>query len=137
MTRELTTKSPSGRPKRVPISEQKRLSIHNRDPNYHYRIVNTTDAKGHDKIQAMLLAGYEIDKDNAGKVGDARVDQASGLGSVPEFSVGQGVKAIVMRIPKEWYAEDQAAKQAQVDAGEETMHQNARKASDYGEFRSK
>ena len=135
MTRELTTKSPSGRAKRTPLNVRNRLSVKDKDPNFHYRIVNTTDHNGADRIEAFKEAGYEIDPVNNGNVGDKRVDAAPGLGSTPEFSVGQGKKAIVMRIKREWYDEDQAAKLAQIKAQEETMYSDARKAADYGSFR--
>jgi len=39
------------------------------------------------------------------------------------------LKAVVMRIPKEFYEEDQAMKQAQIDELEATMGSNAKKGS--------
>lgn len=128
-TRELTAKSPSGRVKRTPLNQRNRLSIKDRDPNYHYRIVNTTDGHGFDRINDFLEAGYEVVSTS---VGDKRVDQSAGLGSAPEFSVGQGTKAVVMRIKKEWYEEDMAAQQAVINAQEETMRRDARQKADYG-----
>lgn len=128
MSRELTPKSPSGRVKRTPITVRNRLAVRDQDPNYHYRIVNDIE----DRIEQFKEQGYE--PVNAGPVGDKRVDTSTGLGSVPTFSVGQGTKAVVMRIKKEWYAEDQEAKDARVNATEETMRQDAKKAADYGSF---
>lgn len=127
MTRELTPKSPSGRVKRTPLGQRNRLTVKDKDPNYFYRIVNTTDGQGTDRVNEFLEAGYEV-VDN--KVGDKRVDTSAGLGKNPEFSVGQGVKAVVMRIPREYYEEDQAAKLAHVKAQEDTMRQDAK--ADYG-----
>lgn len=131
MTRELTTKSPSGRVKRTPIAGRNRLSLKERDPNYHYRIVNDVD----DRIDQFLERGWEVVKD--AKVGDKRVDNPTGVGSVNTISVGQGIKAVTMRVRKEDYDADQNAKQAEVDASEETMRRDARRAADYGTLNSK
>ena len=128
MVKELTTKSPSGRVKRTPLAVRNRLSVKDTDPNYTYRIVNTTDAHGGDRVASFLEHGYELVEST--KVGDKRVDISAGLGSTPEFSVGQGKKAVVMRIRKEWYTEDQQAKLDQIKATEETMYKTAR--ADYG-----
>lgn len=127
MTRELATKSPSGRTRRTSLTRRNRLSVQDKDPNYHYRIVNDVD----DRVSQFIENGYEVVNT---KVGDKRVDQSAGLGSVPAFSVGQGTKAVVMRIKKEWYEEDRQAANAVVDATEQTMYQDVKKASDYGTF---
>jgi len=39
-----------------------------------------------------------------------------------------------MRIPKEWYDEDQKTKQQEIDAIEASMKSDARKAADYGKL---
>jgi hypothetical protein len=130
MTRELKTKSPSGRPQRTPIGRRNRLSVSNQDPNYHYRIVNDID----DRVYLMQQNGWEIVPADQARVGDSRVEASSALGSKSYISVGGGTKATVMRIPKEYYEEDQRAKQAEVDALEQTMKDDARKAADYGKL---
>lgn len=127
MTRELTPKSPSGRVKRTPIGKRNVLTVKDKDPDYVYRIVNVSDGKGSNRVEEFKEAGYEV---QANSVGDKRVDTEAGLGKNPEFSVGQGMKAVVMRIRREYYDEDQEAKLAQVKAQEETIHQNAK--ADYG-----
>ncbi len=127
MTKEPIAKSPSGRVKRTPIGSRNILTVKDKDPNFHYRVVNTTDGSGSDRIQQFIEAGYEV---VGNEVGDKRVDASSGLGSKPEFSVGQGTKAVVMKIPKEYYDEDQAIKQARIKATENTLKQSAK--ADYG-----
>lgn len=136
MTRELAQKAQSVRPKRTPLGQRNRLSVKDQDPNYVYRIVNTTDSSGADRIESFKEAGYEV-VEKPGTVGDKRVDVSSGLGNSPEISVGQGKKAVVMRIPREWYAEDQHAKQATVDSAEETMYEKAKNNADYGSLQTK
>ena len=123
-------KSTSGRVKRTPLTVRNRLSVKNKEPGYVYRIVNDVD----DRIDELKEQGYEVDTANVGKVGDKRVDVSTGLGSAPSFSVGQGVKAVVMRIKQEWYDEDQAMKLAQVRATEETMHKDSK--ADYGSIQT-
>lgn len=122
-------KSPRGRVKRTPISGRNRLSLQNKDPNYEYRIVNDVA----DRVDSFKENGWEpvLAKDT--KVGDKRVEGTSATGSVAELSVGQGTKAIVMRIKREWYEEDQAAKARQVDAIEQTMKEDAQRGN-YGKF---
>ena len=66
-------------------------------------------------MQEFMEAGYELVKDDSVKVGDKKVNKSSSEGSLSQVSVGQGQKAFVVRIKKEWYEEDQAAKQLRVD----------------------
>lgn len=119
-----TSRRASARVKRTPVGSRNRISLKHQDPDYTYRIVNDLD----DRVQQLLDAGYEIDTTQT--VGDKRVDTPSAMGGA--FSVGNGVKAFVMRQKKEWYQEDQASKQAQIDQVEQTMYSDARKAADYG-----
>jgi hypothetical protein len=119
--KELISKAPSGRVKRTPVSGRNRLTVQGKDPNYVYRIVN--DEEG--RIARFQEGGYELLEDEAVKVGDKRANQTSSEGSVKQLSVGGGKKAYVMRIRRDWYEEDQKAKQAQVDALEATTKKKA------------
>lgn len=122
----------SARPQRASLGKRDRLSIKNKEEGFVYRIVNDVD----DRVDQLTEAGYEIcTKEHVGQIGNKRVDNTSSVGSTAHFSVGQGTKALVMRIRKEWYQEDQDAKQAEIDAVEATMKSDARKAADYGEFK--
>lgn len=125
---QAATKVPSGRIKRTPIGVRNRLSVKDQDPNYHYRVVNAYDADGNptNKVEARLEQGYEF---VTTKVGDTRVDNPSSLGSATEISVGGRARAVIMRIPKEYYDEDQAAKQAQIDELEASMGLEAARRS--------
>lgn len=126
---ENLVKSPRGRVRRTPISTRNRLTVHNKDANYQYRIVNDTD----DRIEAFKQNGWEVVQAKDVKVGDKRADTATSTGSAAEISVGQGTKAVVMRIPKDWYEEDQRAKADQVDALENTMKEDAQRGT-YGKL---
>lgn len=125
-----TPASASARPKRTPISGRNVLTVKGKEPGYEYRIVNDTG----DRIEMFKDAGWELVESKTVTVGDRRVDRTTSEGSYAQVSVGGGTKAFVMRIPKEYYDEDQKAKQAQVNALEESMKKQALSSSDYGKL---
>lgn len=129
MSKEAISKSPSGRVKRTPVGVRNVLTVKGKDPEYEYRIVNDTG----DRVAQFLDAGYEVVNAADVQIGDRRVNQSSTEGSVAQTAVGGGIKGIVVRIKKEWYNEDQAAKQAQVDASEAATKQQALEDR-YGKF---
>ena len=121
----------SARPHRTPVGQRNRLAIKNKEDGYTYRIVNDVD----DRVEQLQGRGYELcTNEHVGAIGNKRVDNTSSLGSTAHFSVGQGTKAVVMRIPNDWYKEDQDVKQAELDAVEATMKADARRAADYGKL---
>jgi hypothetical protein len=131
MEKQLNTKTLVERPKRAPVVGRSRLAIRQRDPNYHYRIVNANLESDPDRVTNLEEIGYEVvPRGLVGDTGDKRVDNPSALGSAGQISVGQGTKAVVMRIPKEYYEQDQAAKQAEITA----VEQSAAKSADYGKI---
>ena len=104
------SKAPSGRVSRTPVGTRNILTVKGKDPNYVYRHVNDID----DRISMFQEAGYELVQDESVVVGDKRVNAASSLGSAKAVSVGQGTKAYLMRIKRDWYEEDQARKLSNV-----------------------
>ena len=97
------------------------LTIANKDPNYEYRWIK--DIPG--RIQWLEERGWEVVQDDL-KVGQKTVDSPAGkLSSALTRFGGGNVTLVAMRIPKEWYDEDQARKQENVDALEQTMLQEA------------
>lgn len=115
--KEVIAKSPSGRAKRTPVGVRNILTVANKDPNFEYRIVNDTG----DRIAAFEDAGWELVEANAVRVGDKRVERTTPEGTKAQVSVGKGEKAFVMRIPKEFYKEDQEAKLQRVRQLEESI----------------
>lgn len=102
------------------------------DPNFVYRWVNDVG----DRINLMKELGYEIVTDPNVTVGDRKVEStkdASG-GSPVIANVGGGIKAYYMRIPKEWYEEDQKAKAAKIDELEASIKGDAVAGADYGKL---
>lgn len=107
------------------------VTVKGKDPNYVYRVVNDKD----DRIEQFKEAGYELVADEAVKVGDKRVNAATSIGSHKQLSVGQGTKAVVMRIRRDWYEEDQAAKLSHVAAVEDATRKKALDGT-YGELKT-
>jgi hypothetical protein len=102
-----------------------KLTITGKEPGFEYRIVNDSD----DRILELQERGYEVVTHDA-SVGDKRVGIPKKEGSPIEISVGGGKKAYLMRIKKEWYDEDQAAKMSDIDATEDALKKTS--DSDYG-----
>ena len=130
MEKTLNTKTLVERPRRVSVTGRSRLNVRNKEPGYFYRVVNVNLESDPGRVDDLIERGYEIvPQDKVGSVSDKRVDNPTALGSAGQISVGQGTKAIVMRIRKEWYDEDQAAKQAEIDATENRAKSSG---ADYG-----
>ena len=121
MEKEAIAKAPSGRVQRTPIGTRNILTVKGKDPAYNYRYVNDID----DRVAQFQEAGYELVQDDAAQSGDKRVNAASSLGSSKAVSVGQGTKAYLMRIKREWFDEDQARKLNQVAEVERSTKEKA------------
>lgn len=124
------TKSLSGRVRRTPVGVRNVLTVGNKDANYEYRIVNDEG----DRVEQFKAAGYDVVSASDVTVGDRRINAATAEGSAAQVSVGGGMKAVVMRIKKEWYAEDQDAKIANIAATEAATKSEAVRGSDYGKL---
>lgn len=109
-----------------PLPERKRrsptagardiLTVYDKDPNFVYRWVRNDEGR----VQWFKERGYDVVTE-AHKVGQKAVDSGSQLGSAVTKFGGGTVTLILMRIPKEWYDEDQAAKEDAIAAVEATM----------------
>lgn len=118
MTEKTVNKAPSGRPVRKPVGLRNRLSVLDQDPGYVYRWVNN-NASGGDRVEILKEAGYEtVPKGTHRSTG--RVE-ASAPGSIEQIPGGSGDTLVLMRQKREWYEEDQAAKQARVDETEQAQ----------------
>lgn len=121
MEKEAIAKAPSGRVRRSPLTRKNVLTVVGKEPGFEYRIVNDTE----DRIAEFVERGYEVVSSNKIQVGDKRVSKASSEGSPVQMSVGGGRKGVVMRIRKDWYDEDQKAKQDYIDETERATKQKA------------
>ena len=131
MTKEAIAKAPAGRVTRTPVGTRNILTVRGKDPEYEYRIVNDVE----DRITQLQEAGYEIVQSDSVDVGDKRAANGTSIGSAKQLSVGQGTKAFVMKIKKEWYDEDQRAKQGQIAATESAIKEPSLNGSDYGSLK--
>lgn len=106
---------------RIPVSGNRDiLTVKDKDDNYEYRWV--LDIPG--RLEKFQDGGWEFVKDDL-EVGQDTVDRSTKLGSTLTKRSGLNV-LVLMRIRKEWYDEDQKAKQDSVDALEQTMMHDIR-----------
>ena len=121
--------------KRVPVSGNRDiLNVKGQEEGFVYRWVNDQD----DRITKFEAAGYEhVDHDVV--IGTTSTKQASQVGKTVTKNVGKGTTAHLMRIKKEWYEEDQAAKQRSVNETEAAMKQQLNSGNDgtYGKVEIK
>jgi len=101
---------------RTPLGQRNRLSFGNLDPDFVYRVVNDKDSR----LKDAQAAGYEFVVSDE-KLGDIRVAEGSSMDSRVAKPVGGGVTGYLMRIPKEFYDEDQTAKYDKINKSEEAM----------------
>jgi len=128
--KEPIAKAPERRVRRLPVGQRQPLNVIGKDPNYVYRFVNDTGAR----VAQFLDAGYEIEEASTVRIGDKRINTPTAEGTKAVAHVGLGDKAFLMKIPKEWYEEDQALKQAEVARSEEAMREKALDGT-YGELK--
>ena len=125
----LRTGDRAKRPDRTPIHEARdRLTIKGKDPAFVYRIVKDKP----DRIDMFLAAGYEVVTDDV-QVGDKKVATPGKEGSPVKINLGRNEHGYLMRIPREWFEEDQKAKELELKAREEQMVQKAKQET-YGKL---
>jgi len=109
------------RPKRVPFgSPVKRMNCPDDDEKFHYRVFNDNWRKEPGRIQRAKNAGYEeVDHEITGMAVGTNDD-------------GSEIKAVLMRIPKEWYDEDQAKKAEKLDEIDKQIYGETKKKNRYG-----
>lgn len=119
--KEAIAKAPERRVRRTPIGQRNVLTVAGKEPGYEYRFVNDAG----DRVQEFLDNGWEVVQSSNVSIGDKRLGNPTSEGSAAVASVGQGMKAVVMRIKDEYYQEDQAAKQAYVQKTEDAIRGEA------------
>jgi hypothetical protein len=119
--KESIAKAPERRVRRTPVGQRHVLTVSGKEPGYEYRFVNDSG----DRVQTFLDNGWETVPSKGVRVGDKRIGTPGTDGSIAKASVGQGITGVLLRIKDEWYAEDQAAKQAHVAATEAATREKA------------
>lgn len=119
MTAKVEEKKPAPRARRTPAAGARdKLTVYDADPNYVYRWVRNDEGR----VQWFQERGYEV-VTRGQEVGQKTVDQGSQLGSAITKFGGGTVTLILMRILREWFDQDQAAKEESIAATEATMKQ--------------
>lgn len=108
---------PERKARRTPAAGPRdKLSVYDKDPNFVYRWVRNDEGR----VQWFKERGYEV-VNQPHKVGESTVDSGSPLGSAVTKFGGGNVTLVLMRILREWFDEDQAAKEEAIAATEATM----------------
>ena len=107
---------------RVSYKDRNKIATTERDPNFVYRVVNDDDSRYAGRIEEMKKIGYILCTEE--NMGDEVGVEGSSVGSAIGRPVGHGVRGVTMKIPREYYEEDQRAKQLDVDLTEEGMVDN-------------
>jgi hypothetical protein len=117
-----TRTNPQKRVERKPLFAQGPQAVSgDLDKNFEYRFVNDIGSR----ISNFKAAGYEFVEDTDLVVGDSRVFDPSDVGSAKIVTSNDGTKSYLMRIKKEYYDEDQAAKAARLDELDKAMQNPA------------
>ena len=107
----------------------------NMDSEYHYSWP-LDDSEDGSKMERLLQAGYAFCKPEENLVaGNSSVYASVHQGSVIRVPAGQGKYHYLMKIPQEWYEDDQAAGQALVDKTEGSLQEQSNKEGFYGNLK--
>lgn len=121
----MTNVTKTARPQRAtrkPLHQRGPLAISGeKDPNFEYRFVNDRGSR----ISNHQEAGWELVEDANLVVGDSRVKDAATLGTAKAVTSDDGTVSYLMKIKKEYYEEDRAAKQAINDEQEKALKTDA------------
>ena len=102
------------RPSRSSSGSRDVLTVQGKDDNFIYRVVN--DVPG--RVAEMQSRGYELAEGD--EVFLSNKDSSRSEGSVKSKHVGGGINGVLMKIPKEWYNEDQALKMEHIKKVEQS-----------------
>ena len=118
------------RTKRIPVSSNRApLAVKGFDhKNFQGRWVNDID----DRIANFLEGGYEFVLKDGHTVSEPTMDATTKLDSRVKKPVGKGVTAYLMRLPKDLWLEDQAAKEKELAALDRAMKAPKSNGADYG-----
>lgn len=131
----------TSRPKRVAVSGNRDiLTVVGKDNEFKYRWVKDINESGQ-RVFKFRQAGYEfVDATTAEQygIGSDSVYDASDLGSLIRKPAGDGTYLYLMRIPTEFFEEDQAAKQQAIKNTENQImrERNPDSSGDDGQYGS-
>ena len=129
---ELGTKE---RVRRVPISGNRDVLTAPKREGYVRRFVND-DERGL-RIQMFQNAGWALVRDKDVQIGDKNVTNRNNsiAADVVRSHVGSGRYAYLMEIKREWYEEDQKAKEEELKKTDDAMRAQSNEEGRYGEIK--
>lgn len=131
MGRPLGSKNRTDRPKRLSYAERRNtLTYDGKDKDYFYRVVNDDDGR----VEKLESYGYEVVREG-GQLGDPTADGSTSLGSAVSKPVGGGKTGVLMRTKREFYEEDQAGKQRELNELEDALHKKSEEDGHYGKLK--
>lgn len=111
------------------------LNDQSKDPEMHYHWA-LDDSEDGSKIERLLQAGYEFcSPDEKLVAGNTSVYSTVSKGSVVRVPAGNGKYHYLMKLPQEWFEDDQLRIQERVDATEGSLKDQSRKEGFYGELK--
>jgi hypothetical protein len=114
---------------RIPVGGSRNVTAVNDTPDgYVDRWVN--DKPG--RIDKFKRAGYE--NVQAADIGDSGVDATHAQAGVVSREMGQGITAYLMRQRKDYFKDDQKAKQLAVDATEDSIRRDVKNKLNDGHY---
>ncbi len=127
----------TGRAPRVPVSGNRDiLTVDGKDPSFEYRWIVDKNEEGQ-RIIKFTKAWWEFVKsdDNQHTVGQDMVYKTDNVGSIIRVPAGNGDFYYLMRIPQEYYKEDQKNKQHDISDREKAMTQTDNDNGQYGNIK--
>lgn len=117
--------------KRVSIADQRNILTHPEanDPNYMYRVVVDYKSKP-GRVTKFKNAGY-VHVLSGENMGDDAAGKPTKIGTKVMVPTGNGETGYLMKIPKEYWDEDQAAKESKLKETEASMKRKVK--GQYGE----
>ena len=119
------------KPKRVSLADQRNVLTHPEanDPGYMYRVVVDYKSKP-GRVTKFKNAGY-VHVLSGENMGEDAAGKPTKIGAKVMVPTGNGETGYLMKIPKEYYDEDQAVKEKNLKETEASM--NRKKKGEYGE----
>jgi len=106
---------------RVPVGGKRNITTVNDTPSgFKDRWVND----GNGRLDRFKKAGYEHVP--AADIGDSGVDESHAQAGIVSRDMGKGVTAYLMRQREDYFNEDQAAKQRDVDSTEDSIRRDVK-----------
>lgn len=121
---------------RIPLHGiRDKLTVEGKDPNYHYFWALDESENGAE-IYKLLLAGYEFVAAHTVKIPQVSVYQARDIGTIVRVPAGSdGRYHYLMRIPMQYYLDDQAALEIRNKEQEQSIYADEHAPGMYGEIK--